>query len=233
MLLAIPLILNGIIQTETRGAVVGLFFAGVVTAFLKPKKYRTVYYLLVAIGLVGFIALANNAFIDRIKTLQFVVNTEQELDNSSKIRVELVKAQARMFKDHPLGAGHQGSATLSRAYLEEGLLAVNTGSRASHNTVMTVLVDQGILGILIVSVLCAAVISSLRRLKAMDRKNLSNRLGLYGTMLGGALASILAAGMFAQYIKAEVLIWCIGLLVILNRLAAEDVKRSGESTESP
>ena len=215
MVFSIPFILNGIVQTETRGALVGLAVAGIVAAYLKPKKYRTIFYSLAAVGLIGFIGVANQAFLERIKTLNAAVNTEQEWDNSARIRVVLAKAQIRMFADHPLGVGHQGTAAVSRNYLAKEMMASNSESRASHNTVMSILVDQGIPGIIIFVYLGTAVVSSLRKLKSMEYRGLSARYGIYCAMVGSALASILAAGMFAQYIKAEVLYWCIALLSVL------------------
>jgi hypothetical protein len=230
MLIAIPLILNGIIQTETRGALVGLGVAGLVTVYLKPKKYRTIFYALSAIAIVGFIGIANDAYVERMQTLRTAVDSDQEWDNSSKIRIEIVKAQVRMFGAYPLGAGHQGTAALSRGYLAERHLAGNSGDRASHNTIMSVLVDQGLPGIILFSIIVISALLSLRYLKVLDSRGITDRIGLFRTMIGGSLASILASGMFAQYIKAEVLFWNLAMLVVLVGLANESIKRDQRDT---
>ena len=204
VLASIPLILNGIIQTETRGAVIGVVLGGIFTTFLKPKSVNRRYYALAMVALCGVIFLANETFIERVASVKAAVDTEREWDNSAMSRIEVAKAQLRMFSDNPLGVGHQGTAYLSREYLDARWLASNSGTRASHNTVMSVLVDQGLPGILIFLMILLSILSTLLKLKRMDRSGLPESFALYRTMLGGALVSIFGAGMFAQNLKAEV-----------------------------
>lgn len=219
VLAAIPVILNGIIQTETRGALVGLLLGGLVTVYLKPKKYRRLYWCLAVVAVVGFLSIANDTFVERMKTLTTVTDRERQWDDSANNRVALAKAQLRMFVDYPFGAGHQGTTHLSRSYLDERWLARDSGDRASHNTVMSVLVDQGLPGIVLLTVLGVSVVRILRRLTKMDATGLPPNLGLYRAMIGGALATAFGAGMFAQNLKAEVLIWNLALLAAVWDLA--------------
>jgi O-antigen ligase len=221
ILVTIPLILNGIIQTETRGALVGLLLGGLATVYLKPKSCRRIYWSLAVLGVIGFLGIANQVFIERMKSMTAVTSAEKEWDNSAMSRVEIAKAQLRMFVDHPLGVGHQGTAYLSREYLDERWLAANSGDRASHNTVLSVLVDQGLPGIVLLAILGVAIGRILRRMKQMDATGLPGSLGLYRTMLGGSLVTIFGAGMFAQNLKAEVLVWNLVLLAVLWELARE------------
>ena len=226
VLASIPFILNGVIQTETRGALVGLFAGALMTVYLKPKRISSLYYTLAALGVVVFITLANQAFLERMSTLNAAISEEQEWDSSAQSRVEIAKSQFEMFKDHPLGVGHQGTVKLSPRYIDERWLVGSTGLRASHNTFMSVLVDQGILGIILFTLIAWYVLKVLVRLKRWDKRGLPLNFGLYRTMLGGSLCSIMAAGMFAQYLKAEVQIWCLVLLVILHRLAGQAVQEA-------
>lgn len=219
---AIPFILNGIIQTETRGAIIGLFLGGLVTVYLKPAAFRKQFYILSVFGALAFILLANTAFLARMGSMTAAVAEEEEWDTSAASRVAIVKSQFRMFLDYPLGAGHQGTAYLSRNYIEEKWWA-NSGDRASHNTVMSILVDQGIPGILLFGALAVAVLRTLKRLKHMDRYGLSENFGLYRCMVGGAIVSIIGSGMFAQNLKAEVQIWCLILLVVLCDLSKSSI----------
>lgn len=212
---AIPFILNGIIQTETRGAIVGVVAGGLATIYLKPKTYRRAYYALAVVALGAVIALANEAFLARMSTLDAAINQQEQWDTSAESRIEIVKAQLRMFSNYPLGAGHQGTAALSRQYLDARWLAINSGTRASHNTVMSVLVDQGVPGIILLSILAVVVLRILRQLKAFDRVGLPDKLGLYRAMIGGTLVTILASGMFAQYLRAEVQCWSLALFAVL------------------
>lgn len=216
---AIPFILNGIIQTQTRGAIVGLFLGALVTVYLKPRKYARTYYALAGLGVLAFLFAANEVFLDRMQTLTAATTDEVEWDNSAASRVAIVKAQLRMFADNPMGVGHQGTAFLSRQYLDERWLAYDSGDRASHNTIMSVLVDQGIPGILLISILIITAWKMLVRMKRMDVLGLPDQLGLYRTMIGGSLVTILGAGMFAQNLKAEVWIWNLVLLVVLYEIS--------------
>lgn len=222
-LVTIPLIVNGIIQTQTRGALVGLLLGGLATVYLKPKKFRKIYYALAVAGILGGLSIANEAFLHRMHTLTAAVDEDQQWDKSAVSRIEIVKAQTRMFADNPFGVGHQGTAALSPMYLEKKWLAKGTGDRASHNTVMSVLVDQGIPGIVLYGLIALSVISILRRLKKLDKSGLPDSYSLYRPMLGGAIVTIFGSGMFAQYLRAEVQIWCLTLLVILWELSTRTV----------
>jgi len=167
---------------------------------------------------VVFIALANQTFVSRMSTLSATVQEQGEWDTSALARIETAKAQLRMFRDYPMGAGHQGTAWLSPNYIDERWLVGSTGDRASHNTVMSVLVDQGIPGILLFTLMAWSALKLLVRMKRLDKSGLPLRYGLYRTMIGGAITSVLGAGMFAQNLKAEVLVWCIVLIAVLWRL---------------
>ena len=227
-----PLIVNGIFQTETRGAFVGLFVAGLVAIYLKPKKIRKKFYALAILGVVGALSFVNEALLTRLSTMQAAVDESAEWDNSALSRVATAKAQLEMFFDHPLGVGHQGTAILSTEYIAEEWLDPGVNARASHNTVLTVLVDQGLPGIILFIILAFLIVRILRRLKALDRSGLPFRLAVFRAMIGAVLASIITAGMFAQYFKAEVLIWALILLAILWRLS-EDTRLGRQDGSSP
>ena len=212
---AIPLILNGIIQTETRGALVGLAAGGIATIYLKPRKYRRAFYALSVVALIAFVSIANSAFIGRMATMNAALNEQVEWDHSARSRLEIVKAQIKMFTEYPFGYGHQGTTALSTSYLADEWLAQNSGNRASHNLIMAIAVDQGIPGLLLFFVLGYIVISELRSLKRLDDLDLPGRLGAYRAMIGGTLVAIFISGMFANYLKAEVLVWNLALMAIL------------------
>jgi hypothetical protein len=228
VLVSVPFILNGIIQTEARGAIVGLFLGGLMTVYLKPKQIRRLYYMMAMLSIVAFVGLANQAFISRMQTLTAAIDEGQEWDSSAAGRIEIVKHQLQMFADHPMGVGHQGTAYLSRQYMDESMWAGDSGDRASHNTVMAVLVDQGLPGIILFTILGIAVIGSLRRLKGMDKAGLPVKLGLYRAMVGGSIVSVVGAGLFAQNLKAEVQIWNLILLVVLQRLGVAAIAKKEE-----
>ena len=217
----LPFIVNGIFQTETRGAFVGLFLGGLVAIYLKPRAIRKRFYALAVIGLFGAVGFASETLIERLSTMQAAVDEESQWDNSAASRVAIAVAQFNMFKDYPLGVGHQGTAILSPDYIEAIWLDPTVKARSSHNTVLTVLVDQGAPGMLLLIILAITIMRMLRRLKALDSVGLPFSLAIFRTILGAILVMIMGAGMFAQYFKAEVLIWALILLAVLWRLSEE------------
>jgi len=134
-----------------------------------------------------------------------------------------------MFTRHPFGVGHQGTATLSRQYIDAQWLASNSGDRASHNTIMSALVDQGVPGIILFTILAFAVFRGLKTLKQFDRAGLLQEYGLYRAMIGGSIVLIFVAGMFTQFLKAEVQFWNLALFAVLYEL----VTRQSLSKEGP
>ena len=220
-LAVIPFIVNGLFQTQTRGAFVGILLGGIVAIYLKPKSIRKRFYALAIAGIFGGILFANEALIERLSTMEAAYDSSRSWDNSAESRLATAAAQVRMFIDHPLGAGHQGTAFLSPGYIEQKYLDNRVMGRASHNTVMTILVDQGIPGIVLFAVLVVMIFKMLHRLKSYDKVGLPRRLAVFRAMIGSTLACIFGAGMFAQYFKAEVLIWTLALLAILWRICNE------------
>lgn len=218
---AMPFIVNGLFQTETRGAFVGLFLGGLATIYLKPRIIRKRFYALAVLGIVAALSFANQALVTRLATMGAAVDESTEWDNSAISRIETALAQWEMFVDYPFGVGHQGTAILSTEYIDEAWLDPAVNARSSHNTVMTVLVDQGIPGIILFAILFVVIFKMLRSLKSLDRAGLPFRQGVFRAMIGGVLCTIIGAGMFAQYFKAEVLIWSLTLLAILWRLSGD------------
>ena len=93
---------------------------------------------------------------------------------------------------------------------------------------MTVLVEQGIPGTAIYLAITVWAALRLKRLKALDRAHLPASLGLYRAAIGGALASILVAGQIADFLRLEVTIWCIVMLLVVSRLAKDAVHSGTE-----
>ena len=148
------------------------------------------------------------------------IENAEERDKSAESRLVIIQAQWEMFKDHPLGLGFNSTAYLSRAYLDtEWLTAARNedietqGGRASHNTLMSTLVDQGVPGIVLA---LAAIVAILRMATELNRSQLAtdnSSIGLMRAAICSSLASIFVSGMFTNYLKAEVQLWMIALLV--------------------
>jgi O-antigen ligase len=221
-----PFILNAIVLGNSRGAVLGILAGGLVLFALKPAVYRKQFVMFGALGVVLIGMLAHDEFWERLSSLRAVTSDyqEEDLDFSARSRVGIIEAQWRMFLDHPFGVGHAGTEALSRDYLSEEYLAATRASdgsekavRSSHNTFMSVLVDQGIPGIVLLSALIFWAWRSVRlttRRQGADSKTLG-----YAAAVGAALTVAAVAGQFSPYLKVEVQIWLLAILMSLVSFA--------------
>jgi len=214
-LAATPFILNGIILTMSRGAFLGILGAGPAAWYLAPRAQKHLVLGAACLGVVLFTILAHDLFWERMSTI--LTTSEGVREASAASRREIARIQWDMAKDFPWGAGHRGNEALSPRYMPAELLAA-TGRRSAHNTFMAVLVDQGIPGAILFIALHIWGVISLLRLKFLDKLGLPVSLAIYRAMLGTALASLFVSGQFLNLLKAEVAIWLIALLAVLNNL---------------
>lgn len=218
--LMVPFIVNGVILTESRGAFLGIAVGGLAIWYLRPPIRKRLFYALAALACIGFVWLAQKEFWERMETIESAVRTPAEVDTSTEIRLALIDAQWRMARDHPFGAGFRGTASLSPHYLDARFLASSTGevgddaARSSHNTLMSVVVEQGIVGVVIYLSLLVCVAVEVLRLRRRYRET-SVELAMHVTAVGAVLVVVFIAGFFTDYLMAEVQYWCLPLLASL------------------
>ena len=152
-LAAFVIVANGLVLTNSRGAVLA-FVAGMLALLLvKARRHRRIYWAFALSGAVGLVFVVDDAFIRRMYTIEDVTSKNDEADMSARSRVEVANAQIQMFLDHPMGTGHRGTVVLSPLYLDPKWLTTasgdDTAARASHNSFLTALVEQGFLGALL------------------------------------------------------------------------------------
>jgi O-antigen ligase len=223
-LLGMPFVLNGIVLTGSRGAFLAVICAGAVLAVMKPQRYRKVFYALAALGLVLFAILASQTFWQRMGTITAAVDAPEEMDTSAESRFVIAAAQWQMTLRYPFGSGHRGTAVLSPQYMDEKYLTLvgDTNIRAgrsSHNTFMTALSEQGFIGAFMFLVMwgwCAKTSLSLRR----RTNQIGPRFAGDVAAIAGALMAIFAAGIFVDYLKAEVQVWLMALLAAAASIVA-------------
>lgn len=232
--LAIPFILNAIILMQTRGAFVGLVAAAPLALLFAPPARRKMVMVYMVLGGVLFFMVADPAFWDRMSTIRTV--EDQPMEASAASRFDIAEANLRMFKDHPFGVGHRGNDLLSPLYMPPSLLTPKEGSsiRSSHNTVMAILVDHGIVGILLFVLLHAKIAGAILRL----RKLAAEAASPHALALAGGLATGLAIywfnAQFANMIKAEVVIWIAAIAAALeSHVAMASAMPSGELEPEP
>jgi O-antigen ligase len=221
-------IFNGLILAASRGAFLGVLFGGLVLSLVKPPQYRRLFWAFAAVGVVGAVSLMDQRFIDRMFSIEAAVEQSEDMDGSAQSRWVLMQAQVRMFADHPMGVGHKGTVVLSPQYLDRRYLTRRWGEdesaagRSSHNTFLTLLVEQSLPG---VAVYLAFVLWGVAALLTL-RRRLRTEAAVahaYGGAALSALGVVLAAGMFTDYLMAEVQIWMTALL------AAQLALRSAEA----
>lgn len=239
-MLAMPLVLNTLVQSESRGAMVGLILAALVLYYLKPQRYVKVFYVFAALAVVGFGYVANDAFWERMESLKAPVQEGQEIDSSAESRVVLAVAQLEMAAAYPHGTGHRGTAVLSPDYLDEKWLtrssASGPGARSSHNTFLSALVEQGIPGFVMFMWLVLWTIGRVFALRRHRRAEDGDaRLMAMASGVAAALMVVYVAGNFTDYIKTEVQIWMFALLAVsmamLERRAAAAPRREAATAE--
>lgn len=211
VIVAIPFILNGVILTESRGALVSLGGTGMFLVLLKPKAYAKVFYLAGGLALVLLVYLSNGQYWSRMQTLETVTGSETELHSSMAGRVLIFQANMSMFRDHPLGVGYRGNVALSRHYMPEGLMS-NIGVRSAHNSMAAALVDHGIIGGMLYAAMMFWTVRALLSLKRLDRYGLPANVGGLRAGVGGGLVVAFFAGLFSNFLFAEVQIWLLAVL---------------------
>jgi hypothetical protein len=223
---AIPLILNAVILTASRSAMIGLVAGGLGCLLFGPAKYRVRLAGAGVLGIVLVLLLAqDDIFWQRAATIPGVSDEERPLDDAAVARIEAIKGEWKMFLDYPMGAGHRGNEVLSPQYINAAVLT-GEGFRSAHTTVMAALVDHGIPGILIYLSLQLWALKKLLRLRRLARSG-SSRIGIYTGAIAGGFFAYTVCGLFLNLIKAEVFIWMLGLIVAVERAAVTEQRVEG------
>ena len=144
---AMPITLNALVATISRSGFLALVVAGSIFNLFVPKSVRKSVRVYSVLGLILLVLITNPLYWQRIGTILFAGAEVEGVDTGSR-RLILIEKQFEMFVDYPLGCGHRCTAVLSPAYLSDQFLTGEPGRRArsSHNTFMSLLVEQGIVG---------------------------------------------------------------------------------------
>jgi len=216
--LAIPFILNGIILTASRSTLLGLCGAGIAAVVYAPRHRRMAVGGSLVLGIVLIVALArNDLFWERAMSIG--QTGEDTMDASAASRFTILSANWRMALDYPFGAGHQGNEVLSPKYVAEEVLT--EGRRSAHNTWIAVLVDEGVPGLVIFTSLYLWVLVRLFRLRRLNTSGLPLTVAGCRAAVGAGLAAFLVAGQFINLFKAEVVIWLVAIVPVLDVLLAQ------------
>jgi len=229
-LASIPFILNAIILMATRGAFVGLLAAAPIAFGFAPRTRKKWVAMYLMLGAVLGLLLAHDLFWERMSTI--VVSEDKPMEASAASRFDIAKANLAMFRDHPLGVGHRGNDLLSPRYMPPSLLTEKDGTsiRSAHNTIMAVLVDHGILGLILVVAFHVRIARALLRLKKERNDSLSVSLRAIVAALATSLVIYWANAQFANMMKAEIVIWIAAMAGAIEALRKPD---EAELPQSP
>ena len=211
--LATAFIANAVVQTISRSAVLGLISAGFVLLCLNHKWFRKKFFFYAALALAGLIAMAPMTFWERLDTVKIAAEGG-EMESSAFSRIVVAKAQLEMFKTNIFGTGHRGTAVLSPAYIPREYLTAGRGqeaARSSHCTFLTTLVEQGLPGAFLYWLMVLWVIKTALFFKKRDPS-----IYLYMMMSVASLAAIFISGIFVDYLKVEIQIYCFAMLAALK-----------------
>jgi hypothetical protein len=218
LLAGVPLILNALVTTISRSGFLEIGTGMLVFNYFAPKRFRWAILALSGLALVVFFALTNDMYWNRIDSISQGGAEVQGVDTGSG-RLDLAKAQMQMFARYPMGCGHRCTAVLSPEYLPDDQLVAGGGTRArsSHNTVMSLLVEQGVPGGVMYALLLMWMFFTIRGLAKAHRGN----KGLLPALVPGiaaVMAAITVGDLFVDYIKFEARIWFIALAMVMVKM---------------
>ncbi|HEU5297034.1 MAG TPA: O-antigen ligase family protein [Burkholderiaceae bacterium] len=232
-LVAGAIIMEGLVLTNTRGAFLGLVGGALVMLVFKARAHRRVFWGLTLVSLVGLAVIVDRTFVERMMSIRESTVDSEDVDQSARSRMFIMSAQWQMFLNYPMGAGHRGTAALSRQYLDDRWLtkadSEEDRARSSHNTFMTTLVEQGIPGALLFVWLTLWTLWSLVRLRSLDRKHGDPVITTLGATVGAVLAAIFVAGNTADFLMAEVQFWMFAAFVSLLQIGQRAVREPGST----
>jgi O-Antigen ligase len=223
VLCMIPFILNALVTTISRSGFLALLAGGIVYNLFPPARLRTTVRALSVLAAVLFLMVTGPGYWTRIHSIEYRGADIAGTDTGGG-RLELISAQWRMFTAHPFGCGAMCTAVLSPNYLSDRFLATTTTGvreRASHNTLMSMLVEHGIPGVVFYLGTVLWLVRGLRRLAGALRNRPGGTSATVLPAIAASVAAICVADQFVSYVKFEVRIWIIALVMVLLDLATQ------------
>lgn len=231
-LVVMALIGQGFVLANSRGAFLGLAAGGLVVAMCKAREHRRMFWMLAMVGVVGFASIVDTVFIERMFTIGDVAKeNDPEAEMSARSRVVIYEAQMRMAYDYPLGSGYRGTVVLSPNYIDREWLTLDKGgdestaARASHNTFLTTLVEQGLPGAMIFTMLVLWTLTRVLRIRRLNARGADPEITTLAACCCGALVVVIVAGIAADYLMAEVQFWLFAALVSALQLSEASTRR--------
>jgi hypothetical protein len=222
----IPFIVDGLITTISRSGFLELAVGGVTFNWFTPKKLARVVRILSVLAIVLFLILSGPAYWKRMHSIEYAAKGEQDKGmTTGQNRIALWKAQWRMFEAYPLGCGSMCTAVLSPHYLARKYLAqMGNGSdvmaRSSHSTAMSLLVEQGVPGVIFYVIILGWTYKTLRQLARSHARDGPGTMSTVLPAVAAIMAAITVGDVFVSYMKLEIRVWFIAVLMAMLNLDA-------------
>ncbi len=203
------ILLMGIIFTESRQAFLALVFYGV--CFFVVTRKKMFYVTATLVAALTVLPFVPSSYWDRMGSIG-----EYSQDGSASGRLEMWSAAGEIFADNPvLGVGPDNFILIARYYVGLGQHV-----RVTHNTIMQILSEQGVLGI---SILCILIFYTLRGLWRLSREKAehalqSDPLSYYSLAMLMSLAGVLVCSMFQNKADHEFLYWPAAVAAALESM---------------
>ena len=217
LLLILPFLVNALVMTASRSGFLALAVGGLAFNWFTPVKLRRRVMGLSALALLAFLMLTNPFYWERMQTVKYggtdVVGVE-----TGGARRSLFRAQLLIFREHPFGCGHMCTEFLSPRYLQEKDLSSYSGKRSSHNTFLSLLVDQGVIGGAAYLMLLLWIYRALGKLYRPSQP-LSPLLTSLLPGIAASLAALTVSDQFVPNVKYELRYWLLTFLMLMVAFA--------------
>ena len=172
--------------------------------------------ILTVLAGVMFLLLTTDSYWNRMDTVKSLGAEVDGFDTSAG-RLAIIEAQFRMFEAYPMGCGAGCTEYLSPSYIPPEKLG-SQGMRASHNSFLSLTVDQGIFGAVIYVTLLLWIARSFLSLR-VHCQQISSTLAPLLPGFCGAVVAVFVGDMFVPYIRYEIRFWFIAVLLAMLSVA--------------
>ena len=216
VVLLLLLCIKVILMAGSRGVYLSIMMTGVFVLLFSAQGSRRRLYVLAGLAIFSAVVFLGPTVMQRFNGVELTQMSETS-DKSARSRIVIVQSQIQMFKGAPwLGHGHKGTLFLSPLYIAPEFLTSsgpnNQRGRASHNYFLSLLVDHGLIGTLIILLIiyrCLAPLRSISRAKFIGKQD-DIRILLIGLMMG--LLCLMLSGMSSDHKNSETSIWFFALI---------------------
>jgi O-antigen ligase len=222
MLAGMALNLAGVVMSNSRGGFVGLAGLGAYMILAGPRRLRVLAALLIVV--IGLLLLAPASYWDEVRSIQ----TADEQGQTGETRMYFWGIAWRMFKDHPLIGVGTNNFGIRAAEYEDKWRAETTGhhvwGRAAHSLYFTLLSEQGVLGVLLFTLMISWSVRSVWRIRRMGRAESAIAGRAAGDMASAVMAGMVAlllTGAFLSVVYYPVIWVLVGLLASVDATAGE------------